>query len=128
MNSRQQVLLDSNIIIYAGIATTGPVATFVGSIDPVASVVTRIEVLGFHRLDPAHKVDLEHYFTKVTIVGLDDTIVDRAILLRQSRKMSLGDSIIAATALEYGLPLATRNIADFKWIAGLQLIDPMTTP
>ncbi|QEP42990.1 hypothetical protein D5085_07580 [Ectothiorhodospiraceae bacterium BW-2] len=41
------------------------------------------------------------------------------------RKMSLGDAVIAATALEYQQTLATRNIDDFEWIEGLRLINPM---
>lgn len=40
--------------------------------------------------------------------------------------MSLGDAIIAATALENDLTLATANIKDFKHIEGLKLINPMT--
>jgi hypothetical protein len=38
--------------------------------------------------------------------------------------MKLGDAIIAATALEYGVPLVTRNEGDFKHIVGLQVINP----
>ena len=38
--------------------------------------------------------------------------------------MSLADAIIAATALEYGVPLVTRNVDDFKHIPGLDLRNP----
>jgi toxin FitB len=38
--------------------------------------------------------------------------------------MKLGDAIIAATALEHGVPLVTRNVDDFKHIPGLQVINP----
>ena len=34
------------------------------------------------------------------------------------------DSIIAATALEIGAKLVTRNVDDFKHIAGLEIADP----
>jgi predicted nucleic acid-binding protein len=47
-----------------------------------------------------------------------------AIALRQQRKMSLADSILAATALENDLELVSRNVDDFKWIAGLRLVNP----
>jgi predicted nucleic acid-binding protein len=36
----------------------------------------------------------------------------------------LGDAIIAATALVHGLTLVTRNVDDFKHIAGLELENP----
>ncbi len=38
--------------------------------------------------------------------------------------MKLGDSIIAATALALGAELVTRNVDDFKHIAGLPVINP----
>ena len=46
--------------------------------------------------------------------------------LRQQRKMSVGDSIIAATALLNGLTLVTANIADFRWIENIKLMNPLT--
>jgi hypothetical protein len=45
--------------------------------------------------------------------------------LRQQHKMSLGDSLIAATALIHDLILATRNIDDFNWINDLKLVNPI---
>ena len=32
--------------------------------------------------------------------------------------------VIAATALEHGWPLVTANVDDFKWIPGIELIEP----
>ena len=42
--------------------------------------------------------------------------------------MGTADAIIAATALEYGLPLVTRNADDFKHIAALELMNPFAGP
>jgi len=39
----------------------------------------------------------------------------------------LDDAIIAATTLVHGLPLASRNVGDFKPVAGLRLVDPFAT-
>ena len=41
--------------------------------------------------------------------------------------MSVGDAIIAATALHSGLTLATHNAKDFAWIEGLDVVDPLAT-
>jgi len=42
--------------------------------------------------------------------------------------MTLGDALIAGTALSHNLKLVTRNIADFQWIAGLTLYNPFDKP
>ncbi len=36
----------------------------------------------------------------------------------------LPDAVIAATALQNGLVLVSRNAKDFKYIQGLEVIDP----
>lgn len=46
------------------------------------------------------------------------------MLLRQNKKISLADSIVAATALENKLTLVTHNTKDFDWIVGIRLLDP----
>lgn len=61
----------------------------------------------------------------MTIHELDKEVIDDAIRLRQARKMRLGDSIIAATALCRGLRLATNNTEDSTGIAGLELFNPL---
>ncbi|WP_413163364.1 hypothetical protein ACL6C3_28730 [Capilliphycus salinus ALCB114379] len=38
--------------------------------------------------------------------------------------MTLGDAIIAGTALMYELTLITRNVDDFRWIPQLNLLNP----
>ena len=53
---------------------------------------------------------------------MSDEIAEIAIQLRQKKKMTLGDSIIAATAIHKNIPLLTNNIKDFKHIENLVLI------
>lgn len=59
------------------------------------------------------------------MLPLGNDVLLRATALRQSRKMSLGDALIAGTALEFGLKLVTRNTRDYRWIEGLKLLDPL---
>ena len=46
-----------------------------------------------------------------------------ADLRAAGRSMPIKDSLVAATALEYGLVMVTRNRRDFE-SAGVQLVDP----
>jgi toxin FitB len=39
--------------------------------------------------------------------------------------MSLGDALIAATAIYYNLTLATHNTQDFERIQPLKVLDPL---
>ena len=39
--------------------------------------------------------------------------------------MSLGDALIAGTALSHGLPLATHNAEDFAGSEELEVVDPL---
>jgi len=93
---------------------------------PSISVVSKIETLGYHRLTAEHKTGLLRLFSYLTIRYPSINTYEIAINLRQRRKMSLGDSLIAATAIEHGVVLATRNTSDFEWIENLTLIDPLS--
>lgn len=58
------------------------------------------------------------------MIEIDYETILIATTIRQSIKITLGDSLIAATALNYNLTLVTKNISDFKGVKGLKLIDP----
>lgn len=118
------MLLDSNIIISAAKPGGEALAGFLAAPDACISVITRIESLGYHLLSSGEEREISLCLTDLPELALDDLIADRAIVLRQQKKLGLADSIIAATALLYDLPLVTRNEDDFKHIAGLHLINP----
>ena len=52
---------------------------------------------------------------------VDRTVADRAGRIRRESGIRLPDALIAATALEHRLGLATRNRADFDKVRGLRL-------
>lgn len=54
-------------------------------------------------------------------VPIDRGIAERAGRIRREGGIRLPDALIAATALERGLSLATRNRADFEKVRGLRL-------
>jgi predicted nucleic acid-binding protein len=91
---------------------------------PAVSLVSHVEVLGYHKLTDDDKKHFEEFFAAATVLPVTDEVVKQAIRLRQSKKMSLGDSLVAGTALASQRTLATRNAKDFAWIPELKLIDP----
>lgn len=123
------MLCDSNILIYAAEPGDLLCLPFVQRPDAVIASVSRIEVLGFPQFDALTQVRkglLTVIVASSIEIPLDEEIILRAIDLRRQKKMSLADSVIAATALEYDMPLVTRNEADFKHITGLVLINPFS--
>jgi len=89
------------------------------------SVISRVEVLGCHKLTDRDRSFFEAFFAVLEILPITDGVLDRAIALRQARKMSLGDAIIAATALVFGRELKTHNLRDFSGIPDLLASDPL---
>jgi predicted nucleic acid-binding protein len=119
------MLLDSNIFIYAIQDDYEELRQWCVFQEIFASEISRLEVLGYHQLSEEDKADFITLFARTEIYPITRAIIELGITLRQQRKMSVGDAIIAATALTYRETLATRNIDDFKWIDGLDVINPI---
>lgn len=120
------MLLDSNIIIYASKPAHTKLRQFIAETVPAVSAVSYVEVLGYHRLTQEEKNLLEAFFSAAHVLAISDQVLEQAVLLRQQKKMTLGDALIAATAITYELTLVTHNTQDFEWIAGLSLLDPLS--
>lgn len=119
------LLLDSNILIYASQPQHAALRRILAREALSVSVISKIEVLGFSRLDPGDARFFRALFDRLWVIALEPPIVDSAIDLRQRRRMSLGDSIVAATALVHQLQLVTHNSDDFRWIDDLRWHDPL---
>jgi predicted nucleic acid-binding protein len=119
------MLLDSNIIIYAAQPEHAALRQFIETHTPAVSVISYIEVLGYHKLTEDDRQFLEQFFQTAEQLPLSETAVQWAIKLRQRRKMSLGDSIVAGTAIAYERTLVTHNTDDFRWIEEIKLLNPL---
>ena len=120
-------LLDSNVII-GFLANKLPAAgmKFVSDIvddAPYASVISKIEVLRF-RDTPENEAVLADFVRRFVICPLNNVAVEYTIELCRQSRIKLPDAIIAATALTENCALVTRNTADFKHIAKLEVINP----
>ena len=86
------------------------------------SVITRIELLT--KTEPASEyATMQAFVQSVTVLPLDEPTIQHTIRLRQQHRVKLPDAIIAATALAHGLTLITRNVSDFRALAGLVVLN-----
>ncbi|UUO17217.1 type II toxin-antitoxin system VapC family toxin [Dolichospermum heterosporum] len=118
------MLLDSNIIIYAAQVENEFLREFIAENSPFVSALSYLEVLGYHQLNDEDKVYFEEFFNASQILPVSQVVIEQGVRLKQIKKMSLGDAIIAGTALVYDLTVVTRNIDDFRWISDLKLLNP----
>jgi toxin FitB len=119
------MLVDSNILIYATKPEHGKLRQWLIDTLPKASVISKVEILGYHKLHSAEKAALTDLLNSLGLIYLTPASYEIAIQSRQQRKLTLGDALIAATCLERGYTLATCNIGDFAWIDELKLLNPM---
>ena len=88
------------------------------------SAISYVEVLGYHQLTELEQQYFEAFFAEAPILPLSQAVLEQAIKLRQLRKMTLGDALVAGTALVHNLKLVTRNAKDFDWIPNLTVLNP----
>jgi tRNA(fMet)-specific endonuclease VapC len=98
-----------------------------------SSSITRYEILrGLNAKQASAQIArFDRLCTSSRVLALTDAIIVRAAMIYgglHQRGELIGDAdiLIAATALEYGLPLATNNTAHFRRIPDLQLLNWLT--
>ena len=112
------------------------VVQLLGTLTPdgiAASIITYLEAFqGTLRLQrPIPHAKFDAFFAAVPVLPLTPAIAQRCARLREHLKRQgkqpnrrAFDLIIAATALEHGLTLVTKNQQDFADIPGLLLYQP----
>jgi len=137
-------VLDTNIVselrkVRKGKANPGIAAWAVAqpSAGLLISVITIHElehgVLLLERSDPSQGAVLRAWLDgSVTtafsgrILAVDEGVARRAARLHVPDPAPFRDALIAATALEHDMTVATRNVKDFERFADLQVINPWT--
>lgn len=123
-------LMDTNVIIdytgkkFSGSAEVKLDATFNDVF--YYSIISRIEILGFNT-DSAILEGLQNFLELGHQYYVTDEVASQTIFIRKALpKLKTPDAIIAATALVYNHNLLSRNIADFKNIPRLIVVNPHT--
>ena len=117
-------LLDTNFIL-GMLKSTPEVLAMVRNAGLMAhqcayNAVTRMELLGDPDITSEEDALIRQRLAQFTYLAISTVIEDKAIALRQSRRIKLPDALIAATALCHGLDLLTMDV-------GLQSVLHSTT-
>ncbi len=129
-------LLDTNVIseLRKGVrANSGVRAWFAMCAD--GELCTSVLVLGelrrgienLRRRDPSAAAALEHWLARVhesfadRVLDVDAAVADRWGALSVPNPVPAVDGLLAATALEHGLVLVTRNVRDV-WRTGAEVL------
>jgi predicted nucleic acid-binding protein len=134
-----RVLLDTNVVSELRKASRchSAVVAWQATVilrDQYLSVVTLLElrqgIALKERNDPVASAHLLNWYQRQVkpayaerILVVTSNIAERCALLHVPNPRPYRDSLLAATALEHGLALATRNVQDFNDL-GLNVINP----
>ena len=110
----EELLVDTDVLVdhLRGARRFEPAATV------HVSVITRAELFAGRATEEASVVRLLAPFIEHAV---DAIVAERAGRIRRTHGLRLPDALIAATALEHGLTLVTRNRRDFEDVSDLRL-------
>jgi len=121
----QVFLIDTNVVIdVLGNVMPENIKRKIMQMPPIVSAVTYMETLGWHRAPASQLHILQNFMNAAIILPIDQPVIDTTVLLRQQKRIGLGDAIIAATAIVHNMALVTRNVSDFKSINKLVVFNP----
>lgn len=106
------LLLDSNIVLYLLNGEETLIPLLEGK-SLYLSFITQLELLSFPEISQEEINKIERFIQECIIIEISSTIKEYTINFRKKFRLSLPDSIIAATSLYINVPLVTAD-SDFK--------------
>ena len=89
----QRYLIDTNVIIdNLGNKLPKKAKEFLIANEAIASVVSKIEVLGWPNASAEQLNPVYLLMEMVSILPIDEKVIERTIAIRQKKKISLGDA------------------------------------
>lgn len=121
-------LLDTNILIYHfnDDPAVQPIFARIktGDILGFYSPISWVELLCYPDLTEDQANEMREFLKKLSCVSLTEEVLERAAEIRRDYRLKLPDAIIAACAWVRGCTLVSRNVADFRRIDGLNILNP----
>lgn len=122
------VLVDTDVLIDAGRGVQDAIVSLTNASRQAllaASTITQLELfIGCRNSTELRQA--ERFLARFQIVAVNEHISDMAVDLvrryRLSHGLLIADAFIAATALVTNAPLLTKNLRDYRFIAGLNLL------
>ena len=85
------------------------------------SFITEVELLGFKGITKTEEIKLKKLLIDCFLIEWNTTIKEQTIELRKKYTLKLPDAVIASSAIVYGIPLVTADMA-FSKIEELDLV------
>jgi predicted nucleic acid-binding protein len=118
--SGNSFLIDTNIALYL-LSGNETLRELLGGTKVYVSFITQLELLGYKGITQKERVRVQTMLKDCSIIDINDGIKAQTIAIRESQKMKLPDSIIAATSIFMDLPLVSAD-RGFLTVEGLRLV------
>jgi tRNA(fMet)-specific endonuclease VapC len=124
------LFIDSNILI-DHLRGNQKATEFIESIGKSSLYISAVVEMELYNgvLNRAEYAKLKKELLGIRRIQVNESISDTALFLSQkyalSHKMTVADTLIAATALVYDLELRTFNLKDFRFIPQLKVSDSL---
>src|SRR5258708_1102237 len=118
--SGKEILVDTNIILYL-LDGSDTLAEVLQGKDLYLSFITELELIG-HKVDTAKQEgQIAELLSDCSIISMSNLIKEKYVEIRKKHRLKLADTVIAATAIAFDIPLITAD-KQFKTITELKLI------
>ena len=94
---------------------------------PAVSVITEVGLLCWKTANTKNLEVVHSVINAIRVFELEKSIKLQTAKICRVHRIKLPDAIIAATALVYDLTLLTSNVADFKNVTDLRIVNPHDT-
>ncbi len=118
--SGNRLLIDTNIIIYF-LSGDSTLTSLLDGKHTYVSIITKLELLSYPELGKSEEQKIQHFLNACTVIELSPAIQQETILLRRKHRLKIPDSVIAASAIVFDIPLLTSDTA-LKKIAELEIL------